>query len=65
MVPMTHFIQGACFGYYDQKFEQCVNCKYNKSCNNATNSKEVNSIRKVFKYKSRIIKQFVQKYSQK
>lgn len=59
---ITSFISGACFGYYDMEQKSCKKCKYSKSCEKATKSKEVFEVRKIFKTRTTIIEQLNEKY---
>lgn len=34
----TEVIDGACFGYYDEEFKECLVCKISKACSKATSS---------------------------
>lgn len=42
-----NFIAGACFGYFDQTFPECVKCKFAEPCYNATHSEKVQEIRSI------------------
>lgn len=45
--PKTIFIPYSCFGYYDEKFDECMKkCKFRKACRNATESDECEEDRK-------------------
>lgn len=62
MPKITNFIVGSCFGYYDQKQKSCTKCKYKVGCENASKSKQVNEIKKIFKVKKSIIQQLNERY---
>ena len=64
--PRTIFIPHSCFGYYDEKFEECTHkCRICDACRNATESDEVDEVRRIYKYKSSQIDELVKKYNQK
>ena len=64
--PRTIFIPHSCFGYYDEKFEECTHkCRICRACRNATESDEVEEVRKIYKYKSSQIDELVKKYNKK
>lgn len=58
----TNFIPFACFGYYDDNFEECKNCKKVSSCQKATNSPNYEEVRKIFKYKVSQIEELCEKW---
>lgn len=60
--PKTNFIPFSCFGYYDNKFTECLQCKHCKPCKKATDSNQYEEVRKVYKYKSSQIKELVEKW---
>ena len=55
----TNFISGSCFGYFDVKFEDCQKCKIKDSCQNATNSDQVEEVRRIFKIKNSQVDELV------
>lgn len=59
----TNFIPYACFGYYDNKFNECINCKHGKACNKASTSDNYEEIRKMYKFKTSQIKTLVDTWS--
>lgn len=61
----TNFIPFACFGYYDETFEECVECKKSVPCKNATESQEYEEVRKIFKYKISQIEELSKKWHRK
>ena len=61
----TNFIPFSCFGYYDETFDECNNCKKSVSCKNATNSTEYEEVRKIFKYKISQIEELDKKWKKK
>lgn len=64
--PKTIFIPYSCFGYYDDKFEECTKkCKICRACRNATESDEVEEVRKIYKYKSSQIQELVDRFGGK
>lgn len=64
--PKTFFIPYSCFGYYDDKFDECTRkCKYCQQCKNATTSPEYEEVRKQYKFTSRQILELVEKYTVK
>lgn len=64
--PKTIFIPHSCFGYYDEKFNECTKkCKISESCKNATNSTEYEDVRKIYKYMNKQIDELVQKFKDK
>ena len=61
--PKTIFIPHSCFGYYDEKFEECSKkCKLHEECKNATESDERDEVRKIYKYKKSQIDELVKKF---
>ncbi len=61
--PKTTFIPYSCFGYYDEKFEECTKkCKYCSACRNATESPECEDVRRIYKYKLSQIEELVEKW---
>ena len=42
-------VDGACFGYYDETFDECLACRAGTSCKKATVSPEVDEVRKSVK----------------
>ncbi len=61
--PKTIFIPHSCFGYYDEKFEECSKkCKINAECRRATESDECDEIRKIYKYKTSQIDELVKRF---
>ena len=61
--PKTTFIQYSCFGYYDEKFDECLKkCRHSKACKKATKSDDCEEVRKIFKYKKSQINELVEKY---
>ena len=61
----TNFIPFACFGYFDENYDECKNCKKSVSCNNETNSTEYEEVRKIFKYKVSQIEELDKKWKNK
>lgn len=62
---LTEFIPGACFGYYDEKFEECLACKAKDSCQTATNSENRDEIRKIAKTDPDLVYRLIRKYRPK
>lgn len=63
--PITNFIPHSCFGYYDEKFDECTKkCKVSNACKKATESDEYNEVRKVYKFKTSQINELVKKFSE-
>ena len=61
--PKTIFIPHSCFGYYDEKFEECSKkCKLRKECKNATESDKIEEVRRIYKYKTSQIDELVEKF---
>ena len=61
--PKTVFIQHSCFGYFDEKFDECARkCRVSNACRLATASPEAEEIRAVYKYKHSQIDEIVEKY---
>lgn len=61
--PKTIFIPFSCFGYHDEKFEECSKkCKYRDECRNATESDEVEEVRSIYKYKLSQIEELARKF---
>lgn len=64
--PKTVFIPHSCFGYYDEKFNECIKkCKIALSCKNATESPECQEVRKIYKFKVSQIEQLEKKWQKK
>jgi len=64
--PKTIFIPHSCFGYYDEKFDECVKkCRISRECRNATESDECEEVRKIYKYKSSQIDELVKRFRDK
>ena len=64
--PKTIFIPRSCFGYYDEKFEECSKkCRLHEECKNATESDECDEVRKIYKYKKSQIDELVKKFKSK
>lgn len=64
--PKTIFIPHSCFGYYDEKFEECSKkCKLHGECKIATESNEVEEVRRIYKYKKSQIDELVKKFKAK
>lgn len=64
--PKTIFIPYSCFGYYDEKFDECLKkCKFRNACRNATESDECEEVRKIYKYKTSQIDELVRKFNGK
>lgn len=60
--PKTNLIPFSCFGYYDAEFNDCLVCKVNRSCKNATDSSEYEEVRKIFKFKKSQTEELVKKW---
>ena len=43
----TNIISGACFGYFDDSFADCLKCKIAESCYQATHSDKVMEVRAI------------------
>ena len=56
-------VDGACFAYYDEDFEDCKKCKIKVPCKKATESNEVNEVRKQVNNDSAKIQELTEKYS--
>lgn len=61
--PKTIFIPFSCFGYYDEKFEECTRkCRHCDACRNATNSDQRDEVRGIYKYKMSQIEELVERF---
>lgn len=64
--PKTIFIPFSCFGYYDQKFEECTGkCRHCEECRRATESDQRDEVRSIYKYKSSQIDELVERFRAK
>ena len=64
--PKTIFIPYSCFGYYDEKFDECARkCRICRECRKATESDECEEVRKIYKYKSSQIDELVKRFRDK
>lgn len=57
-----NFIPFSCFGYCDEKFNECIKCKHCAACSKATKSNEYEEVRKIFKFKKSQIDELVEKW---
>jgi len=56
---LTRFIQGACFGFFDDSFKECKKCKLSKICEKATKGDKALFYRRTFKTNANILKELI------
>lgn len=56
-------VDGACFAYYDESFDDCQNCKIKEPCKKATESEQVSEIRKQVNNNPQKIKELTEQFS--
>ena len=60
----TEFVPGACIGYYDESFKECLGCACRQVCYNITKSADCGNIREIPKTSSNIVEETLRKYSE-
>ena len=60
----TEIVPGACLGYYDESFKECLGCACRQVCYNITKSSNCGNIREIPKTNSAIVDEIIQKNQQ-
>ena len=56
-------VEGACFGYYDGTFDECLNCKLSRQCKRAAESDEAEDVRRIPKTDTEVVSRLAERYS--
>lgn len=59
----TEFVDGACFGYYDETFEECLKCRGREQCRKATKSPDAQNVKAVTKNSRDIVSELLRKWA--
>ena len=57
-------VDGACFAYYDETFNECLKCSYKKECRKATMSEDVKDIRRKVRNDENVLKELIEKFKE-
>lgn len=55
-------IDGACFAYYDETFNECLECSCKDECRKATGSEDVKDVRRKVRNNEKALKELIESF---
>lgn len=57
-------IDGACFAYYDETFNECLECFCKEECRKATMSENVKDVRRKVRNDENVLKELIERFKE-